>query len=48
MIYCSLPFKVHEFLIILGLGIQQKGSRLGNFMLTCRMLDAKSIAYMLP
>ena len=33
-IYCGLPFKVHEVLIILGLGIQQRGPRLGEFILT--------------
>ena len=32
-IYCSLPLKVHEILIILGLGMQQRGSRLGSFIL---------------
>ena len=47
-IYFSLPFKVHEFLFILGLFIQQRGPRLGNLILTCKMLDAKSIAYLLP
>ena len=47
-IYFSLPFKVHEFLFILGLVIQQRGPRLGNLILTCKMLDAKSIAYLLP
>ena len=46
-IYCSPPFKVQEILIILGLGIQQRGPRLGNFILTCRMLDAKFIEYLL-
>ena len=47
-IYCSLSFKVHKFLIILVLGIQQGGLRLGNFIRLCRMLDFKSIAYLLP
>jgi len=31
-IYRSLPFKVYEFLIILGLSIQLGGPRLGNFI----------------
>ena len=47
-IYRSLPFKAYEFLIILGLSMQLGGSRLGNFILSFRMLDAKSIAYLLP
>ena len=32
-IYCGLPLKVHEVLIILGLGIQQRGPRFRKFML---------------
>ena len=32
-IYCNLPLKVYEILIILGLGMQQRGPRLGSFIL---------------
>ena len=41
-IYCSLPLKVHEILIILGLGMQQGGPILGSFILGfegCGMLN---------
>ena len=31
--HCSLPLKVHEILIFLGLGKQQRGPRLGSFIL---------------
>ena len=46
--YFGPPLKTYESLIILGLGIQQGGPRLGKFIWLCRMLDAKSIAHLLP
>ena len=42
-IYCSIPFKIHEVLIILGLGMQQGGPILGSFILGfkgCWMLSS--------
>ena len=35
-IHCGLPLKVYETLIILGLGMQQRGPRLGKFILALK------------
>ena len=35
-VHCSLPLKVYEILIILGLGIQQRDPRLGKFILALK------------
>ena len=35
-IHCSLSLKVYEILIILGLGMQQRGPRLGKFILALK------------
>ena len=50
-IYCSIPFKIHEVLIILGLGMQQGGPILGSFILGfkgCWMLSSQRTCYLRP
>ena len=50
-VHCSLPLKVYEILIILGLGMQQRDPRLGSFILDFKgywMLSPQHTCYLRP